>query len=359
MSAHNVVLITYGEPTSPTFGAQLAYSWRILLGLTRTIADIPRVLLPMIALYRGYARNRSWTKAGYASPLERITCDQAKSLKETLEAQHPDTEWRVHVAYEFRKPLLKDVLNATPANETVCVVPMYAIDSAFTHGISRATVQQWQARAPHRNLGVRVLPALDPKVLGEIAADHVRRDMSARGVAAGSDCALVLAAHGTLLEPPRPIETGRVATERLCAEIRHRLEGDFGLIVYGWLNHTRGGRWTEPPIDEALQTVTEKGFDRIVYFPYGFLADNAESQLEGQEALKGEPSLNAVHLPCLNVSPALLEALADQVGRSAPRQKEAMPSGRTSRSSSTFSPPSSRRQGRKISQRESSKRSDG
>ena len=32
------------------------------------------------------------------------------------------------------------------------------------------------------------------------------------------------------------------------------------MIVNGWLNHTRGGRWTEPPINEALRQVAEGGF---------------------------------------------------------------------------------------------------
>ncbi|MCC7243602.1 MAG: ferrochelatase, partial [Acidobacteria bacterium] len=90
------------------------------------------------------------------------------------------------------------------------------------------------------------------------------------------------------------------------------LAGHFGLVVNGWLNHTRGGRWTEPPIDRALAHVTDAGFSRVVYFPYGFLGDNAESQLEGRVALEGAPSLEARHLPCLNESPRLLAVLAQQ-----------------------------------------------
>lgn len=54
--------------------------------------------------------------------------------------------------------------------------------------------------------------------------------------------------------------------------------------------------------------------DEAVYFPYGFVADNAESQLEGGILLRAEPRLaSVVHLPCLNESPAYLAALADAV----------------------------------------------
>jgi protoheme ferro-lyase len=74
-----------------------------------------------------------------------------------------------------------------------------------------------------------------------------------------------------------------------------------------------GGRWTEPPVDEALRAVSEAGVRRVVYFPYGFVADNAESQLEGRQALRAHPELEAVHLPCLNAAPDFLAALAGSV----------------------------------------------
>ncbi len=45
-SVKHIVLVTYGEPITPAFVDQLVYSWRILLGLTRTVADIPAPLIP-------------------------------------------------------------------------------------------------------------------------------------------------------------------------------------------------------------------------------------------------------------------------------------------------------------------------
>ena len=61
---------------------------------------------------------------------------------------------------------------------------------------------------------------------------------------------------------------------------------------------------------------TSGGFRKLVYFPYGFLADNAESQLEGKVLLEARPELERVeHLPCLNASPGLADALAGAVRR--------------------------------------------
>jgi protoheme ferro-lyase len=83
------------------------------------------------------------------------------------------------------------------------------------------------------------------------------------------------------------------------------------------LNHTRGGKWTDPPIEEALQAVAEAGYTRVVYYPYGFLADNAESELEGRVALAALEGVDSKHLPCLNESPALARAIATLVVESA------------------------------------------
>jgi protoheme ferro-lyase len=277
------------------------------------VAPIPAWVLPVIALARARFRNRLWTAERYTSPLEPVTREQAQGLRAALAIEAPATPWRVHVAYEFRDPLLNAVLDAVPDGEPVDILPMYVADSAFTHEISRATVARWSGRLPRgRSAAVRVLPPLDEEAFADLSAGHVIRKSGARG-AGGPDWALVLAAHGTLIEPPRPIETGRASTERLGAGIGRRLAGRFGTIQMGWLNHTYGGRWTEPSAAEALRRVAEAGYRRAVYFPFGFSADNAESELEGRLALRTRPELEAVLLPCVNAAPDFLAALARRV----------------------------------------------
>lgn len=305
MERRHVVLATYGEPPTPAFADQLSYSWRILLGLTRKVAPIPMPLVPFIALSRARGRWKMWSEEGYGSPLETITERQALSLTSRLRQAAPDVDWQVHVAYEYRDPLVQDVTAGLPADEPVWVLPLYAADSAFTHELTRDAVAG--RRGP-----TRVLGALPTDVLGAISAEHVRARTSDEGWH-GSDVALVLAAHGTVLNPPKPIDTGLEATGALCNDIRQRLSPHFGLIVNGWLNHTRGGRWTEPPIEDALRQVADAGFRRVVYYPYGFLGDNAESQLEGRMALAAHPDIEARHLDCLNDAPALLDLLVQQV----------------------------------------------
>lgn len=316
MERRHVVLVTYGEPPTPAFGEQLVYSWRILLGLTRTVAPIPRPLLPVIALARARGRQKLWTEHRYASPLEPITASQAARLQDALTAADRGRPWQVHVAYEFRKPLLGDVLARIPAHEPVWVAPMYAADSAFTHALSRDTAAAFQS-AVAREPALCVMDALNGELLADLSAAHVIEHAGEDDLWLGENVALVLAAHGTVLNPPKPIDTGLAATEALCAGIMARLEDHFGVVVNGWLNHTRGGKWTDPPIEEALAKVAGAGYSRVVYFPYGFLADNAETELEGRVALARHPDIESFHLPCLNDSPRLLEALAREILRAA------------------------------------------
>lgn len=312
MTRH-VVLVTYGEPPTPAFAEHLAYSWRILRGLTRTIADIPRPLLPLIAVARARARNRTWRAEGYGSPLEALTRQQAARLQAALSTAGPDDgRWQVHVAYEFRDPLLARVLERLPPTDEVIVAPMYAAESSFTHALSRDAAAAFVASNP-RTAPVRVPTHLHPEALGEACSRHVLDLTADHDRWRGPGTAVVLAAHGTLLEPKRGVDNGLEATEALIDAIRRRLAPCFGPVVAGWLNHVRGGRWTEPSVETALKQVADAGVSRVVYFPYGFLADNAESQLEGRAALRSHPRLEARHLPCLNDSPLLIEALAAQV----------------------------------------------
>ena len=304
----HVVLVTYGEPTSPSFVDQLVYSWRILLGLTRSVADIPAPLIPLIALSRARGRNVLWREHAYSSPLEPITRSQVEQLRAAL-ARRSSDQWTVHAAYEFRNPLLPSLIERLPRNERVIVVPMYAADSAFTHALTRSSIAHLDRG---RSEPIIVLPAIDPDTLTRVSVDHIMRVVAADTTKASAS-ALVLAAHGTLLEPAKPIETGRIATEKLCAGIQGSLSNCFALIANGWLNHTRGGKWTEPPIEETLKRVRDAGIRDVVYYPYGFLADNAESQLEGKIAAAAFPELRVRFVPCLNNSTELADALAAQV----------------------------------------------
>src|SRR5262249_2678431 len=181
MSTRHVILLTYGEPPRADFFAQLRYSWRILLGLTRSVADIPAPLLPLIALMRAWTRTSTWARERYRSPLDPLTHEQASELQPALEALEPAIEWRVHVAYEFRDPLLTACLGALPGDEPALVVPAYVADSAFTHQLARDTLARWLSRRGGRAAPIAVLPPLPLDALAQLNARHLMATLETRG----------------------------------------------------------------------------------------------------------------------------------------------------------------------------------
>ena len=258
-----------------------------------------------------------WRQTGYGSPLERITRLQADALKVSLSAMSPGVEWKTHVSFEFRRPFLGETLSSIPPGDPVTVVPMYAADSDFTHALARSALKAHLAIHP-RTAPARVVGPIDPDDLARMSAAHVLEGLKNDSEWMGAGVALVLAAHGTLIAPSRPMQTGYAETTRLCDALTQRLAPEFRIVSRGWLNHTRGGRWTEPAMPAALRSLADDGVSRVVYFPYGFLADNAETQLEGQLVARGEPRLHTRFLPCLNESSCLADAIARMVlnGRS-------------------------------------------
>ncbi|MBN1476359.1 ferrochelatase, partial [Candidatus Sumerlaeota bacterium] len=160
--------LTYGEPPEARFGPQFRYSLSILRRLTRRVAPIPRPILPLIALLRGRTRVKTWRKENFSSPLERITEEQARSLAAVLRQRDPSREYDVRVVYEFRPPLLPEVLDGLGANppDRLLLMPMYLPDSDFTTGISRDDVRAWERRR-----GRPFTPT--PELVGEFSEDEV------------------------------------------------------------------------------------------------------------------------------------------------------------------------------------------
>jgi protoheme ferro-lyase len=304
----HIILVTYGEPTSSRLAEQLSYSWRLMQGVSRTTAAIAAPLLPLLAARRAWERRALWRKHDYRSPLEPNTLAQAAQLRSALGRLAPGS-WKIHVAYEFREPLLPDVIAAQNPREAIVVVPMYPADAGFTHDLTRRSAEQLDQRRP---APIIVLPPLDVERLASMSADHVV-DMIVAAPGRAEDVALVLAARCMRLNPARAVSTGYSALERLGQSLAKRLQNRFGMVARGWINHGRGARWTAPSIGDALKRVGEAGFTEVVYYPYGFLADNADSQLQGQLAAAAHPQLKVRFVPCLNGSSALADAIASDI----------------------------------------------
>jgi ferrochelatase len=313
-----VLCLTYGEPAENEFWPQYEYSLNILNKLTRRVAPIPKLVTPLLAARRGRARAAMFNEMDYHSPLEEISAKQAEKIGARLREMDPSRDYHVRVVTEFRPPMLPQILDelATNPPDELVMLPLYVAESDFTTGISRTDLQQFH----HRRKGRHGLPA--PLYVGgfgfddrmaRVFVDFVLDYCRAQGwdEARMKQSALVLGAHGTLVYPPEGINSGARETLYFFGLMRRHLLPHFATIRVAWLNHTLGGKWTFPAADECGGMIHEQGFRDVVYFPFGFMGDNNESQNEGREALKDFEWNELLYLPCPNEDDRLCNLLAE------------------------------------------------
>lgn len=320
-----IVLMTYGEPTENTFSAQWMYSYRILARLTRKIAKIPTPLLPLIATKRGWDRVAMWSEHDFVSPLEPLTDQTIEQLVPALAAAGLGPEQVVVTrAFEFRKPLLADVVPGLRDRgvERFVLVPMYAGTGDFTDGMTALAVEDALARHSWLDPSAIEMCRLtdEPRwveALADAMVDFVREQCAARGIELPDPTwAACLGAHGSVQTPSPGVDNGVDNFGALCWAIYSRLRGQMGMIRNGWLNHERGGRWTEPAVDRVLERIRAAGYTKLMYFPWGFTTDNAESALEGRifcDEME-EPFERVEYLPCINDAPQLIDFLVARIG---------------------------------------------
>ncbi|MCB2154390.1 ferrochelatase [bacterium] len=314
-----VLCLTYGEPAQLDWRSQYEYSLSILNRLTRRVAPIPKFITPLLAARRGLIRKKTFTEEGYHSPLEPISDAQAKALKEQLSAKRPGVEFDLRVVCEFRPPFIWTVLDELKKNppDEIILVPMYVAESDFTSGVSRTDLENYRDSGKANNLPAPryVLGFGFDKRAAKVWADFVWKKIQEANWSKEklSESVLILGSHGTLQFPPEGINSSARETRYFYGQIRSHLKEHFRDVRIGWLNHALGGQWTYPEVAEAGQESHDRGIRNVVYFPFGFMADNAESQLEGRQQLGDCEWDDLLYLPCPNDDPEFMELLSTMV----------------------------------------------
>jgi len=137
----------------------------------------------------------------------------------------------------------------------------------------------------------------------------------------GGRIGLVLVIHGTLVKDqagnPPTLFTGYPETMAFFAAMQHSIMADprniFTRIMQGCINHSRGGEWTPDTIEKALAEFKAQGYDGVVMFPYGFFADNSETEYDARKQLDAAAFPLSQYLRCSNDDPEFIEWLSGKV----------------------------------------------
>jgi protoporphyrin/coproporphyrin ferrochelatase len=345
-----VVLFQLGGPDTQEAVEPFLYN----LFCDPDIINFPGAFLARKTLARIISHTRSKTvrhhymEIGGASPIRRLTQEQADALESAL---RPHIDARVVVAMRYWHPDTEDALRALDeeAFDEMVLLPLYPHYSLAT---TRSSLKEWNRLSPYRtSLGNENPPAgrpdspvaagLRPGRDGQrISAD--RREIPVHlidhffdhpdyvaaivervnGVLADlpdrDRVHLVFSAHGL---PVSLVQKGDPYPEQIEATVR--LVRELG----AWPNphvlcyQSRVGpqKWLEPSFLDTIDKLAANRVRSLLVIPISFLTEHIETlheiNIEARAHAKAAGITGFYMIPALNDSPLLIRALADLVLR--------------------------------------------
>ncbi|NQU46492.1 MAG: ferrochelatase [Chlorobium sp.] len=321
-----VVVVTYGEVEKLTLKNLWPSSRRILKVITSQIVKVPSFLIYLIADYRSMKHFINWRWNGYESSLLSTNRAQTKRLRRELEATAGELPSGVDVdvldAYYFVPPYLEDMLQRLREEyDGIVVVPMIPVESAFSCGVACRMVSDVYGNRRY-SLARLMNKFWADDELQRIYVDHLFNRLSGTGFQKDAGrFGLVLVIHGTLVKdragnPPK-VFTGLDETGRFFEMVKRKIMDDprnvFADIRQGCMNHSAGGEWTADTVQKAIAEFRDEACDGMVMFPYGFFADNSETEYEACRLLDRSGLRMLQYVGCINDSPAFARWLSGKV----------------------------------------------
>ena len=317
-----VVLVNLGTPDSPALPDVQKYL-REFLSDRRIIPLHPWLWRPVLELrvLQVHARASAekyasvWLPGG--SPLMVHSVAQGAALAEKL-----GDAARVEVAMRYGNPSLSSVLDALAADgvRRVLVVPAYPQFSTTTV----ATVMDALARhvlTRHDQFELRTVRDFhdDPAYI-EACATLIEQTWQREGrpdFAAGDK--LLLSYHGIPVSMVTDGDPYPAECERTTELLRERLGLTDQECELAYQSKFGRGEWLTPATIERVAELGQSGVKRLDVFCPGFVADCLETEEEigmlNREEFHAHGGEHFVRVPCLNDSPAWIDALAQLARR--------------------------------------------
>lgn len=321
-----VVVTTYGEVEAVTVRELWPSSRKILKVVTRQIVKIPVAMIYFVADYRSTKHYINWKLNRYRSSLLAINRAQKTTLAHALaeSGNHFLSKADVEVfdAYYFVPPYLDEMLPQLQREfDGIVVVPMIPVESAFSCGVACQMVIDLYGDSMFSH--VRVMSKLwKEDRLHRIYIEYLFGQLSASvRLHQKGKIGLVLVIHGTLVKnragnPPK-LFTGLDETIAFFEVMKRKIMADpeniFCDVRQGCINHSTGGEWTADTIEHALEEFRHEGYEGVVMFPYGFFADNSETEYDARKKLDAADFAVSQYVRCINDSPVFGRWLSDQV----------------------------------------------
>jgi protoporphyrin/coproporphyrin ferrochelatase len=313
-----VLLVNLGTPAAPTAAAVRPYLAEFLSD--RRVVEIPpliwRAILHGIILRTRPAKSAAkyasvWLPEG--SPLAVNTERQATLLQGY--AGERGLLLKVRHAMRYGQPSVATQLSALKAEgcTRILVLPAYPQYSGTTTASVVDAVLAWAGRTRH-------LPELrfinryhDAPGYLDALAQRIRQHWASNGRAEH----LLMSFHGV---PERTLKLGDpyhcecLVTARLLAQ---RLGLDKTQYSVSFQSRFGRAKWLEPSTETTLKALAQRGVKKLQVVCPGFVADCLETleeiAIEGRHDFLAAGGISYDYIPCLNDSPAWIQALVGLV----------------------------------------------
>ncbi|NTU68480.1 MAG: ferrochelatase [Chlorobiaceae bacterium] len=325
---YGVVLVTYGEVERLAVRTLIPSSRKIVHVVTRQIVKLPGWFIRALGDYRAVKHYVDWKVNRYRSRLVAINRTQKEGVASELARSGKLAEAGISVdideAYYFVPPYLESVLEKyRSSTDGVVVVPMIPVESAFSCGVACQMSVDAYGEALFGK--VHVMHGLwKHEELYRIYLDHLFGSLMPDMIPVnGQKPALVLVIHGTIVRDrkgnPPAVFTGLEETYAFFRIMRERILSDprnvFGEVRLGCLNHSAGGEWTPDTVEKALAELRDQGVGSVAMFPFGYFADNSETDFEAKQLLEASGIARRQYIHCINESPDFSRWMARLIER--------------------------------------------
>jgi ferrochelatase len=272
-----------------------------------------KLIAKLISTTRSKVVGQHYMEIGGASPIRRLTEQQARALEVALK---PHISARSIVAMRYWHPNTAEAITALdsePYDELV-LLPLYP---HYSFATTRSSLNEWNRQYK---------PTTPVKIIDHfydhpdyIAAIVERINTVLAEIKRPDEIHLVFSAHGlplALVEKGDPYPKQIEETVQMVRELG------------AWPNphvlcyQSRVGpqKWLQPSLTTTIEKMAHSGIKRMLVIPISFLTEHIETLHEiNVEAREEAESLGVTEfrmMPALNDSPLLIRALADLVLRS-------------------------------------------
>jgi len=281
------------------------------------VSWLQKPLAWLISTARSRKSQENYKQIGGGSPLRRITEEQARALKQQLEAEGKDA--RVYVGMRYWHPFTEEAVVRIKRDqlEKLVILPLYPQFSISTSGSSFRILERiWQQDPALQKIPYTVIPSwYDEPAYLQAMANLIAQELDK--FSQPEQVHIFFSAHGVPLsyveEAGDPYQYEIEECTRLIMETLNR-PNDHTLAYQSRVGPVE---WLKPYTEEAIEDLGKQGVKDLLVVPISFVSEHIETlqeiDIEYRELAEASGIENFHRVPALNTDTTFIQALTNCV----------------------------------------------